>query len=58
MKFDRSKNRYLSQDGFDYLSGDVEKQDNQEPIYKVYEPDKFHSSGVSDFDLPKEKAPF
>jgi twinkle protein len=52
MKFDRTKNRYLSQDGFDYLSGDVK----EEPIYN---PDKFHSSAVDDFDIVKPKnAPF
>jgi hypothetical protein len=52
MKFDRTKNRYLSQDGFDYLSGDVKEQ-------PIYNPDKFHSSAVDDFDIVKPKnAPF
>ena len=52
MRFDRKKNRYVSLDGYDYLSGSVEPKKEKEIEY--YNPEKFTSSGVNDF----EKAPF
>jgi twinkle protein len=48
MGFDRAKNRYVSKDGYDYVDGSVKKQPEN------YRPDKFHTSGLSDF----EKTPF
>lgn len=47
MNFDRKKNRYISPDGYDYMDGSVKPK--QEP--QMYNPDRFHSSGVKDFDI-------
>lgn len=46
--FNRFKNRYISMDGYDYIDGSVEKPKEEQ----IYRPDKFHSSGATEFDPP------